>query len=105
MASHCTVVSGFFPATSKHDINHYFKWFENTLKVNAPVVFFLDPSRVDLIRCIRGDLPTYYVETTIADFYTAQYLSRFATHEVHVPSAELAAIWHEKINLIKTAFD
>jgi hypothetical protein len=56
-----------------------------------------------MVRPIRGELPTYYIEIALEDFKTAVYKNHLLTHPVHCPSKELNMIWHEKIFLIRRA--
>ena len=68
-----TCVSAYFPVKSKHgnkNSNKYNEWFKNTLAVNCPYVFFTDKKSLNLIKSFRKDLPTYYIECAIEDFYT-----------------------------------
>ena len=39
MASPLTLVSGYWVIPNKHD-NKFFEWFDRTLKINCPYVFF-----------------------------------------------------------------
>jgi hypothetical protein len=98
----CTLVSAFFPVDSKHN-GQYLLWFENTLVVNAPLVFFSDVEHIAIARKIRGDRPTVFIESNFKEFATYKFFDQFATDPVHVPSKELAIIWHEKFNFLKKA--
>jgi len=99
-----TCVSGYWRIHNKHG-NLFDKWFENTLKINCPYVFFSDKETIEFIRKYRKDLPTYYIELDIEDFYTYQYKDRMITHNIHCPSVELNLIWNEKIFLIQKALE
>ena len=74
-----TCVSGYWQITNKHN-NNYLKWFNNSLKVNCPYVFFSNKQGIELIKKYRGVLPTYYIECEIADFYTWKYREKMITH-------------------------
>lgn len=63
-------VSCYFNVKNKHD-NKYLEWFNNTLAINVPYTFFTND--IDLIKKYRKDLPTYYIECNISDFYTWKY--------------------------------
>jgi hypothetical protein len=56
-----------------------------------------------MIKSYRKDLPTYFIELELEDFYSYKYSDRMITHEVHCPSVELNMIWNEKIFLIEKA--
>ena len=99
-----TCVSAYFAVRNKHD-NKYLKWFENTLSINCPYVFFTNSKSIDIIKKYRKDLPTYYVECEIEDFFTYKYRNRMITHQTHCPSIELNLIWNEKIFMIKKAYE
>ena len=97
-----TCVSGYWPVKNKHDTK-YNNWFNNTLSVNCPYVFFSDKGGIEFIKQFRKDLPTYYIELEIKDFECYKYKDVLKTHPVHCPSTELNLIWHEKIFLVKRA--
>ena len=68
-----TVVSGFWDVKSKFNKdsnNAYLKWFQNSLLINCPYVFYGTSDVIQIVREIRKDLPTYYIEFEIKDFYT-----------------------------------
>jgi hypothetical protein len=97
-----TCISGFWQIKNKHG-NKFLEWFKNTLQINCPYVFFATKEGIDLIKSYRKDLPTYYIECNIEDFYTYKYKDKMLTHPVHCPSVELNLIWNEKIILIEKA--
>lgn len=99
-----TCVSGYWRIKNKHG-NNFEKWFENTLKINCPYVFFTDEDTINIIKKHRGDLPTYYVNISIDEFYTQRFKDRMITHEAHCPSIELNLVWNEKIYLIQKALE
>jgi hypothetical protein len=99
-----TCVSAYFPVKNKHD-NKYLKWFKNTLSIKCPYVFFTNSKSIDIIKKYRKDLPTYYIECEIEDFFTYKYRNQMITHEIHCPSVELNLIWNEKIFMIKKAYE
>lgn len=98
-----TCVSAYFSIKSKQNHDIYKDWFKNTLAINCPYVFFTND--VDFIKGFRKDLPTFYIECKIDDFYTYKYKDKILTHEIHCPSVELNMIWNEKIFMIKKAKD
>lgn len=102
-----TFVSGYWNVKNKHakDNSKYLSWFQNTLRLNEPYVFFLDKKDKDVIEPFRKKLPTKYVDYTLDDFYTNNFYKNHWIHNVHVPSKELGKIWLEKIHLVKLAKD
>tara|TARA_Y100000389_G_scaffold38883_1_gene33268 strand:+ start:18622 stop:19323 length:702 start_codon:yes stop_codon:yes gene_type:complete len=99
-----TCVSGYWRIKNKHD-NKFENWFNNTLKINCPYVFFSDKETIEIIKKYRGDLPTHYIECSIKDFYTYNFKDKMITHPVHCPSVELNLVWNEKIFLIEKAIE
>lgn len=99
-----TCVSGYWKVGNKHG-NSFDKWFDKTLKINCPYVFFCDKEMMNIIKKYRGDLPTYYIECNIEDFTTYKLKDRMVTHPHHCPSIELNLIWNEKIFLLKKALE
>jgi len=95
-------VSGFWQVTNKHG-NKFLDWFKTSLQINSPYVFFSTKEGIELIKSFRNQLPTYYIECNIEDFYTYQYKDKMLTHPVHCPSVELNLIWNEKIILMDKA--
>jgi len=102
ITSPLTCVSGFWSIKNKHG-NKFLDWFKNTLKINCPYVFFSTKEGIELIKTYRLNLPTYYIECNIADFYTYKYKANMLTHPIHCPSVELNLIWHEKMCLMEKA--
>lgn len=98
----CTIVSGYWNVKNKHN-DQFNEWFDNTLKINCPYVFFGDNETIEFIKIYRGDLPTYYIELELSEFITDKYRDSMAIHTVHCPSVELNMIWNEKIFLIQRA--
>mgnify|MGYP001387172960 FL=1 len=99
-----TCVSGYWRIKNKHN-NKFETWFNNTLKINCPYVFFSDKETIEIIKKYRGDLPTHYIECHIKDFNTYKFKDKMVTHQVHCPSVELNLIWNEKIFLIEKAIE
>ena len=97
-----TCVSCYFNVKNKHN-NKYLDWFNNTLSINAFYVFFTND--INLIKKYRKNLPTYYIECNISDFYTWKYKDKIRIDDVHCPSIELNLIWNEKIFMIEKAFN
>lgn len=97
-----TCVSSYFKVKNKHG-NEYNNWFENTLSINCPYVFFSNKESIEIIKPFRKNLPTYYIEIEIEDFYAFKYKNSITIHPRHCPSIELNLIWHEKIFMIQKA--
>jgi hypothetical protein len=97
-----TIVSGYWIVKNKHDMK-YLKWFQNSLKIHCPYVFFGDAETIELIKPFREGYPTHYIECKIEDFYCYKYRDRFRVDPIHCPSIELAMIWNEKLFLIERA--
>jgi hypothetical protein len=99
-----TCVSGYWIVDNKHG-NKFTDWFQNSLKINCPYIFFSDKETIEIIKQYRKDLPTFFVECTIPDFVTYKYRNKMLTDPIHCPSVELNLIWNEKIFLIKKALE
>lgn len=99
-----TCVSGYWIVNNKHE-NKYIDWFQNSLKVNCPYVFFSDKETIEIIKKYRQNLPTFYVECNITDFVTYKYKDKMITHTTHCPSIELNLIWNEKFFFIQKALE
>jgi hypothetical protein len=98
-----TVVSGYWIIHNKYKKTDFDGWFNYTLKVNCPYVFFGNKESIDLVKKYRGELPTYYIELEIKDFYTYKFKDTIQPHPEHCPSKELNMIWNEKVFLIQKA--
>ena len=103
--SKVTCVSGYWDIKNKYGNKSYNKWFKNSLKINCPYVFFSDKETIKIIKKYRKDLPTHYIEFNIENFYTYKYKNKMRIDKTHCPSKELNLIWHEKIFLIKKAYE
>ena len=97
-----TCVSCYYNVKNKHD-NSYLKWFENTLAIQCPYVFFTTKENIEFIKKCRKDLPTYFIEYNIEDFYMYSFKEKMITHPIHCPSVELNLIWNEKIFMMEKA--
>jgi hypothetical protein len=97
-----TCVSCYYNVKNKHD-KKYLKWFENTLSIHCPYVFFTTKENIEFIKKCRKGLPTYFIEYNIEDFYTYSFKDKMITHPIHCPSVELNLIWNEKIFMMEKA--
>lgn len=100
--SKVTCVSGYWKVKNKHG-NQFNKWFQNSLKINCPYVFFGNKETIENVKKHRIGLPTYYIELNIEDFVTYEYRHNMTTHKAHCSSVELNLIWNEKIFMIQRA--
>lgn len=96
-------VTGYWVVANKHGDSYRSGWLQNTLRVNVPYIFFCDPELTPEMRAFRGDLPTTWVPRKIEDLRLYSTYDRTWTHPVHQPSAELALIWLNKIDLVRQA--
>jgi hypothetical protein len=99
-----TCVSGYWKVNNKHGTN-YNSWFNCSLKINCPYIFFGDKESIEMIKHVRNELPTFYIECTIETFVTYKYKHLMITDPGHCPSVELNLIWNEKIFLIEKALE
>ena len=97
-----TIVSGYWVVKNKHN-NKYDEWFEKTLRINCPYVFFGTKETIKMAKKYRRNLPTHYIRLELDDFETKKYKNDFIIDSIHAPSAELNMIWNEKIFLIQKA--
>lgn len=97
-----TCVSCYYNVKNKHD-DKYLKWFENTLTINCPYVFFTTRENIDIIKKFRKDIPTFFIEYNIEEFYTYSFKEKMVTHPIHCPSVELNLIWNEKLFMMEKA--
>jgi len=102
MRTPLTCVSAYYPVKNKHS-NKYLEWFKNTLSIQCPYVFFTPKDTVHIIKSFRKDLPTYYIQCEIEDFYTYKYKDKMLTHAGDCPSVELNLIWNEKLFMVQKA--
>jgi hypothetical protein len=98
-----TIVSGYWNVKGKHSFRTFEHWFKNTLSINCPYIFFGDSQSIDIVKKIRCDLPTTYIEFNISEFETFKYKNNLIHHDIHCPSKEVLLIWNEKIFLIQKA--
>ena len=98
-----TIVSGYWPVKNKYSHDKYNDWFKNSLGINQRYIFFCDRNHNESIKQFRDE--TTFIDYKLEDFYSKQYYRDHWIHPVHVPSAELGMIWHEKIHCMKLAKD
>jgi hypothetical protein len=78
-------------------------WLNNTLCINCPYVFFGNEESINIVKSIRKDLPTHYVNMEISEFYSYRFKDTVIPMPPHVPSTEVNLIWNEKVNLVEKA--
>lgn len=102
-----TLVSGYWVLQkNKFNNSKYNEWFNNTLTVNSPLIFFSDSiSIINLVKKIRKKLPTYYVVLDMNQFVTNKYKDLFIIDNIHCPSKELNMVWNEKIFLLQKSLE
>ena len=100
--THLTCVSGFWKIKNKHN-NSFEKWFQNSLKINCPYVFFGNKEAISILKKYRQELPTHYIELNIEDFETYKYRKNMKIDNDHCPSIELNLVWNEKIFMVQKA--
>lgn len=103
-----TVVTGYWNVQNKYQVpagytNPYEEWMHTTLRLHMPYIVFTDTSHTGLIKQCRAGLPTLVVLRNHSELKTHNAYDRTWTHPEHVPTAELATIWLEKINLLLLA--
>jgi len=99
------VVSGYWNVKNKYPNNSYNEWFKNTLNINQTYVFYCDKDMNDYITSFRNGYKTVFVDYPLNNFFCKKYINHDVIHPTHVPSNELAYIWHEKIHLLKLTKD
>jgi hypothetical protein len=102
-----TLVSGYWCLNkSKFNNYKYVEWFNNSLCINSPLIFFSDNiSTINLVKKIRKNLPTYYVILDMNKFVTQKYKDLFIIDNRQSPSKELNMIWNEKIFLVQKSLE
>ena len=97
-----TIVSGYWAIKNKHN-NKYLEWFNNTLKINCPYIFFGNFDSIQIVKKFRKDLPTFYINMELESFYNYKFYDVIQTDTYHCPTKELNIIWNEKIFLMNIA--
>ena len=62
-----TCISVYWKIKNKHG-NNFNNWFNTTLKINCPYIFFGDIETIELVKCYRLGLPTYYIPLNLEEF-------------------------------------
>lgn len=99
-----TIVSGYWMIKSKHSLSDYTSWFTNTMKINAPTVFYYDNLEVkNFVSKFRNDLPILFVNRSIESMNTKFKYNSTWIHSMHVPTHEVALIWLDKVYMMVDA--
>ncbi len=120
------VVSGYWPIavtkyspSNNNDTNHaineelllqtskekYFRWFQHSLKITMPYIFFAPSSLLPELVAIREHLPTLFVSFEAFEGFQRN-IRNYPDdwiHTNHVPSASVAKVWLQKMNLVYLA--
>jgi hypothetical protein len=83
----------------------YYSWFENSLQINMPFIFFTGQSLFSKLSSYRQQLPTLFVHHPMERFYTYGRYNASWIHPEHVPSAEVGMIWLEKLQMVSLAME
>jgi hypothetical protein len=99
-----TVVSGYWAVKSKHLSSSYQVWFQNTLKVKCPYVFFHDSNEVKKIvtdiRLRTKQYPTHFIQRNLSVAALKFNYDEKWTHPKHVKTADLAVLWLDKVHMV-----
>ena len=111
-----TVVSGYWQISGKHSAAEYAAWFNSSLRVDAPYVFYYGSgadggpeadtqaeATLKAVSAIRGALPTSFVRRDIRSFRAYGSYDAGWTNAQHVPSVALALVWLEKVAMLADA--
>lgn len=107
----CTLVTAYYEVKSKHDHNLYHQWGKTLLSLACPIVIFVEPRHVEMIREWRGNKPIHIVPLPFEDLEMwKKYKATWAhQHEIDpeqsIHSPELYAIWAMKTTFVEFAID
>ena len=97
--------------TNRHNFSLYFKWIENLLKINKPIIFFIQKNLSKIIRSKRPKLyenKTIWIEIEFSNLYFYKYKKEFEkTYKIdklqNVHSVQLFILWNEKLKFLERA--
>ena len=107
-----TIVTGYFRIKSKYKASKYSKWLNNFLKINHPMIFFVDNVYYPEIIAKRPKKYrniTIWVKTSIKDFLSYKYYFNEFNQTFYIDienfrhTVPLYLIWAEKVNFLKIA--
>lgn len=106
-----TLVTSLFQIeTKRHKFSDYLKWVNNLLKINKPIVFFIQPNLSKIIKKKRPNKfnkKTIWIERNFSSLYAYNhYLKQFKETYIidkakYKHSIDLYIIWSEKVNFLK----
>ena len=108
-----TLVTALYKIKSKRSFYFYQQWINNFLKINKPVIFFIDPKISETIKSKRSSKfknKTKWIELEMKEFYTyKKYLKYFKETNLidkeRYHTVELYLVWAEKIVFLKKAIE
>ena len=98
----------------RHKFEEYLKWVENLLRINKPIIFFIQPGLLEIIKEKRPKIyenKTIWIERNFSDLYAYKnYLQQFKDTYIidkakYKHSIGLYIIWSEKVNFLKEAIE
>ena len=110
-----TLVTALFKLKSnRHRFNEYLIWIENLLQINKPIVFFIEPSLLNIIKEKRPKIyenKTIWIERNFSDLYAYKHdLKKF--QETYIidkakfkHTVDLYIIWSEKVNFLNESIE
>ena len=111
MKNDITLVTSLFQIdTKRHKFSDYIKWVKNLLKINKPIVFFIQPNISEIIKKKRPNKlkkKTIWIERNFSSLYAYKhYLTQFKETFIidkakYKHSVDLFIIWSEKVNFLK----
>ncbi len=105
----CTLVTAYYEVKSKHNHALYHQWGKTLLSLRCPIVIFVEPRHVEMIREWRGDRPISIVQLPFEDLEMwKQYKNQWKKqHEIDpervIHSPELYAVWAMKTTFVEKA--
>jgi len=105
----CTLVTAYYPITSKFSMDRYINWASTFLRIKTPIVLFTDKSMENIFRQMRGSLPIHIAVVPFEQLETWQrYQSQWKEQhrmdpEKHIHTPELYTIWAEKAFFVEKA--
>ena len=91
----------------------YYKWTKNLLRLDMPIVFFIQPEIIDIIKPYRPrrfDSKTVWIEMNMSDFYSyknyyEEIKKSSSFNGIGRISFELMLIYNEKLAFVKKAIE